>query len=403
MNMIKEEINKEELSLRIIFRLIRLNRKFTFIVTGCVVIFTLILSFIVPYEYEATATVLPPEETGGNAGLSSFLQSLSGGLTVPGLSQGNKLELLADITKSREVAKFINQKLNLKSSPIFKGADDEAIVKAIDNILEVRVNRNGLIVVSAVVGTGYFSNSKSKNEAAKLSAQIANAAVEGLDYLNRRKNVSKARKKRIFIERVLVDNKLKLDSIDNALESFQKKNKVLALDEQTKAILENAVNVGSELSKSEVELSLLTQDYDINSPKVKAYRNKVKDLQEQYRRTQLGGLVPRDNISIPLTNVPTLVKLYTNLVRDQKIMSQVILYLETQKYQEAIQEESDIATVETLDKAEIPYDRLSPDRKFMLIIGLIFGLFGSVIYLLSKGFIIGNLYIKRQEKPIEVD
>ncbi|MBI5324736.1 MAG: hypothetical protein HZB41_05605 [Ignavibacteriae bacterium] len=398
-----EEINKEELSLRIVFRLINLNKKFTFLVTGIVVVFTLILSFIVPYEYEATATVLPPEETGTNAGLSSFLQSLSGGLSVPGLSQGNKLELLADITKSREVAKYINQKLNLKSSYLFKGADDETIIKAIDNILEVRVNRNGLIVVTSVVGTGYFSSGKSKEEAAKLSAQISNTAVEGLDFVNRRKNVSKAKRKRLFIERVLVDNKFKLDSIDDALESFQKKNKVLALDEQTKAILENAVNVGSELSKSEVELSLLTQDYDINSPKVKAYRKKVHDLQQQYKRTQLGGLVPNDNISIPLTAVPTLLKEYTNLIRDQKIMAQVILYLETQKYQEAIQEESDIATVEPLDKAFVPYDRLSPDRKFMLIIGLILGLFGSVVYLLTKGYFKGIYYIKRVDNPENIN
>ncbi|OGU17435.1 MAG: hypothetical protein A2X61_09040 [Ignavibacteria bacterium GWB2_35_12] len=396
--MVKEETNKEELSLRIIFRLINLNRKFTLIVTGVVIILTLLLSFIVPYEYEATATVLPPEETGGNAGLSSFLQSLSGGLSVPGLSQGNKLELLADITKSREVAKYISKKLNLKSSSLFKGADEETILKAIDNILDVRVNRNGLIVVNSVVGTPYFSSSKSRVDAAKLSAEIANAAVEGLDFINRRKNVSKARKKRLFIERMLVDNKLKLDSVDNALESFQKKNKVLAIDEQTKAILENAVNVGTELSKSEVELNLLMQDYEINSPKVKAYKKKVEGLQEQYNRTQRGGLVPNDNISIPLTNVPTLVKEYTNLIREQKIMAQVILYLETQKYQEAIQEESDIATVETLDRAEPPHDRLSPDRKFMLIMGLIFGLLGAVAFLLGKDFYKGNLYIKRQEK-----
>ncbi len=398
----KEEINKEELSLRIVFRIINLNRKFTLLVTASVIIFTLILSFIVPYEYEATATVLPPEETGGSAGLSSFLQSLSGGLSVPGLSHGNKLELLADITKSREVAKYISQKLNLKSTSLFKGSDEEQILKAIDNILDVRVNRNGLIVVNSVVGTPYFSSSKSREDAAKLSAEIANAAVEGLDFINRRKNVSKARKKRLFIERVLMDNKLKLDSVDNALESFQMKNKVLAIDEQTKAILENAVNVGTELSKSEVELNLLMQDYDINSPKVKAYKKKVQGLQQQYNRTQHGGLVPNDNISIPLMNVPTLVKEYTNLVRDQKIMAQVILYLETQKYQEAIQEESDIATVEPLDKAEPPYDRLSPDRKFMLIMGLIFGLFGSVVYLLIKGFYKGNLFIKRQEKQAEM-
>ncbi len=392
----KKEIIRDEFSLLLLFKLFKLNKKFTIIFIISVITFVTLLSFIVPFEYKADATVLPPEDLAGTSSFSALVQNYSGGLSLPGLSPGRKLELFSDIIKSREVCKYISDKLHIANSLLFKGLDQEQILKAILNCMDVKVNSNGLIVISTTISTPYFSGEKSREEAARLTAQIANAAVEGLDIVNRDKNVSKARKKHVFIEKVLADKRKNLDSIDREIEAFQEKNKVLAIDEQTKSILSSAVSLGSELSKARLELGFLLQEYEPNSPKVIAQQNKVKNLEDQYLKTQEGGIVRSDKFSIPLGLVPSLVRQYTNLVRDQKVLSEVILFLETQRYQAAIQEESDIPIVEPLDKAEIPHHRYSPNRKFMVLFGLILGVLGAFIFLLTKGLIKGQIYFKKE-------
>ncbi|MGA2298154.1 MAG: GNVR domain-containing protein [FCB group bacterium] len=385
----------EELTINLVYKLCLLHKKFLFLFVISILLLTLVLSFVLPSEYEATATVLPPDDTESHSGLSSYLQNLSGGVSLPGINQGNKIQLLGEIVKSREVAKYIVDKCKLKNYPQFKNIDDESLYNAIINNIDVQVKRTGLMVISTTMTTGYFPSEKDKNTAAELSALMANTAIEGLDFINRIKNVSKAKRKRIFIEHVLNENKLKLDSVDSALESFQNSNKVLALDEQTKAILENAVHIGSEISMAQIDLNLAELDFDPGSPKVLTYKKRVNQLQNQYNRIQSGGLVSGDKFSIPLNEVPKLFKEYTNLVRDQKILLQVNMYLETQKFQEAIQEESDVITVEFLDKAVQPQERSAPSRKMMLLLGFILSSFFGVGIVITWSFIKGRFYFKK--------
>lgn len=87
--------------------------------------------------------------------------------------------------------------------------------------------------------------------------------------------------------------------------------------------------------------------------------------------------------AIPLEKVPSLIREYANLLREQKILEQVAIFLETQKYTETIQEATEIPGVDVLDYPTIPLSHSSPNRKILLIFTFIFSLiisFGIVIY-----------------------
>jgi len=383
-------LEKETLTLSSIFTLCRLHKKFLVIFIGLSVILTGIYSFIVPHQYLATATVLPPEDEGGSSNLSGFLQSISGGISLGGLSKGVKIDLYIDMLKSRSVAKYIIEKCELKKLTAFRQENEDVMIDMVSSLIEAEPNRSGLMFVYVTIATPYLPGSKDKKFAAELAANIANAAVEGLDFVNREKSNLKAKKKKNFITRVLVDNRIKLDSIDAELEKFQKENKLVAIDEQTKAILENIVGVGLQLSKAEVELGIVQQQYEMNAPQVKAYQRQVDDLRKQYEKTQQGGLIPSDQFSIPLGNVPNLVRYYTSLLRDQKILTQLNMYLETQKYQEAIEEESDIPTVQVLDEAFPPYKKASPSRLIMLVLAFFISSFFGITWIVFKAYIKGR-------------
>ena len=393
--MLKKIDFQAEITLNNIIKLLKIRLRFFIIFISISIIVVAAYSFIIPENYQASASVLPPEQQSGGGGLSSFLQSFSGGgLAMGGLSQGNKSMVFLEILKSREVAKFIIDSLHLRENPYFKTLKDEEFFELFRNIIDIQLNKSGIIYLYVTLSTPYFPGETDRNAISKLASDIANSAIVGLDFINRTKNTSKAIRKRKFIEKILVQKKYELDSIDINLESFQKQNKVLSLEKQTQSIVTNAISIGSELAKAEIEMNIKMQEFEPNSPVVLSFKNIVANLREQYKRIQSGGLTSNDAFSIPLSEVPELLKVYTNLLRDQKILEQVNIYLETQKYQEAIQGESDIPIVETLDIAIPPLIKYSPNRRLMVTFGFVLSVLFSASIVLISAFLNKNLYIK---------
>ncbi len=354
-----------------------------------------VYSFIMPVAFEAEGSILPPEESSGGGGLSGFLQSVAGNISLGGMGQSNKTQIISEFVRSRELALYIIKKLDLAGHPFFKDLSGEQLCRTVMKSIDASVNRSGLTAVSSRVKTSYFPSSDDRDLAAKLSADLINTAIEGVDYLFRQKNTSKAKQKKLFIEKMLVQKKRELDSVDQMIESFQKNNQVLEIESQTSAIMSNAVNLGAELSKAEIELQMKLQEFNANSPAVAPYRQQVETLRRQYRMSQRGGLVKNDDFSIPLTEVPKLIREYRMLVRDQKILEQVNLYLETQNYQEAIQEASDVTAIEALDRASVPEYCASPNRKMMLIIGFFLSFAGSLLIVTLQAYFKGRIYFRK--------
>jgi len=393
---------KEEFSLSSVIKIFKLHKLFIILFVTISVIGTIIYSYIIPEIYISETTLIPPDDAATGGGLTSFLQSLSGGISFGGIGQPNKIQLFQEFLKSREVAKIITDTLKLKNNPKFSKLTDEALYNVVGSMIDVVVKRTGIIIISASTGTSYFPVKSEKTEAAKFAAEIANSAVIALDKLNREKSTSRSHKKRLYIEKVLAQKTVELDSIDNKMEAFRKNNKVLSLDDQSRSVLSTAINISSELVKTEIDYNLKLQEFDVNSPAAKLYKEKINNLKNQYQKSQKGGVGSIDEYSIPLNSVPALIREYANLVRAQKVLEQVKLYLETQRYQESIQEESDVPTVEVLDKALPPVRRFSPDRKMMILLAIfISGLFSLSIvtgYALRKGMI----YLKNENNTNKV-
>ena len=367
-----EKENPKELTLELLISLFKFRRKFilTFVISALIIVG--IYSYIMPQEYQSAATLLPPEKSSSGSGLSSFLQSVSGGggLVLGNLGKSNQSQVFSEILKSRSVAMFIDNKLKLSERPEFQFPAAELRYDMIRSIIEVDVERSGLIMVTASAYTPYFASSSDKDSAAVLSAAFSNAAVDGLNEIVMHKNTSTARKTKEYIERQLSDYRVRLDSVQRVLEKFQIKNNILSLEDQVVAIVNQAIQAGAELAKAESDLNLAMIEYDSASPKVRALSQQVEFLRKQSEKVQSGGL-SSDAYAIPLKDLPEIGRLYADLYREQQVLEQVILYLETQRHQEAIQEKRDLPVIEVLDPAVPPIHRSSPNRKLMLLLTLI--------------------------------
>jgi len=388
---------REEFSLITVFKLIKYKIKFFISFTLIFVILVIIYSFIMPNTFLSTASILPPTKESGGTGLSSFIQSMTGGLDIGKISTNEQSKLFSKIINSRTVSDYIIENLNLSKHPNFKDFTNEKFFKFFSESISTEVDKSGIIYISTKISTNFFPGKESINIAKKLSADITNTAIKGLDKVIRERTVSSAKISREYIENQLKSYRIKLDSISNEMEIFQKKNKVFSIDEQAQALVSQAIELGSQLAKAELEYNLAKLEFN-NSPQVKFYKEQLDLLQQQYKKVQTGGLTNQDAFAIPLENIPTLMKEYANLFRQRKIYEQVIMYLETQHHQEAIQEKKDIPVVEVLDYARIPEEKYSPNRAAMAIFSLFFGFLIAVIIILINAFRQGLVYVLDDKK-----
>jgi uncharacterized protein involved in exopolysaccharide biosynthesis len=215
-----------------------------------------------------------------------------------------------------------------------------------------------------------------------MASIIANKASSGIDALIKNKSMTSARRARIFIDTLMSQNRVSLDSAYETMQMFQQQNKVLELENQAKALVESAVAAGAELSKAQIELSVAEQQYQSDAPAIALLQKKVASLRGQYSKVQNGG-VSSDAFSIPFSRLPALSKTYVTMLRDIKIMEQINAYLQSQRTQEYIQEIRDVPAIQIIEAGIPPRKQISPKRLVFAFLTMCAGLviaFGYSIF-----------------------
>jgi uncharacterized protein involved in exopolysaccharide biosynthesis len=152
---------------------------------------------------------------------------------------------------------------------------------------------------------------------------------------------------------------------------FQTEHHVFTPEKQADALVQSSVSIGTELAKAETELRLAREQFQNSTPLINALESKVNTLRSQFADVQNGGLSAGDKLSIPVGVLPDLSMRYLNLVRDIKILEQVNAYLESQRMQEAIQEQRDVPTIQIVDPATPSSKRSAPSRTWMVALGCV--------------------------------
>lgn len=353
-------------------------------------VLSLAYTFIQPAEYRSFTTIIPPDDQ--PSGISAMFQSLPGISGLGGSGGGSRSRLYGEILQSREIATFISDSLKMKDNAILGGPNP--VINVMSSI-GTSVNKNGVLTLYCGIRTGWFPSRSEKNEAKRLTAVIANTAVAGLNNYNREKSVSKAKRKLSFIENVLTEKRRELDSLDRVLELFRRTHKLIEIESQAQTVVSGAVSVGSELARAQFDLRAKESEYGDHSPLLQVYRDRVNNLKAQYDKTQRGGFLTGDNVSIPLDEVPSITRQYVGLIRDQKILEQVNIYLESQRQQEAIQAAGETPAIEQLDTAIEPTAPSSPHKMTTAVFGTFLISLLTAIWLVGKAVYDGALLLKK--------
>ncbi|MBR3091135.1 MAG: hypothetical protein IKH10_03975 [Bacteroidetes bacterium] len=377
----------EELSLKKVLGLYKQKLRFIIcfvcIFTGIVAVY----SFIMPVEYTSQASLFPPRQAESGNGLSSFLKNFSGGggaLSIGMVPQTNQGQVYAEIINSRGVAEYIIDKCNFKKRKQYSKLKHEKLILLVQKSIDVTIDKSGVIYLSAIVKSPFFTFGKEKLKYSKLSQDMANSAIAALDSIVKVRSIVAAKVSLEYSEKATSEYRTKLDSIEIKLRKFQSENKVLEIEEQTKSLLTQQVTLGSELMLAEGELEAALEEYSPSSVIVKQLQSKVDFLRKQYDKAQSGGMFKNDNFSIPFSDIPELMREYTALYRDKKIYEQVLLYLETQSHQDALQASRDISQVELLDFPNLPEIPTAPHKTLMVVLAFMVSTIIALLFIVIK-------------------
>jgi uncharacterized protein involved in exopolysaccharide biosynthesis len=288
-----------------------------------------------------------------------------------------------EMLKSRSAALYVVRKHDL--SKFYNSHNEIVAANKLSENLNITLNKEGIITLSVNTSTSLFPFFTSEQDTIKkLSASLSNSFVEALDIINRDKLSSKAKRARIYIEAQLSNTKHLLDSAENALMLFQKRNKTVSLPEQVKAAIDAAANLKTDIIKSEIEMGLLQPNLQEDSKSLITLKSRLQELRSQYNKMEMGN----QDYLVAFKDVPELGRELASLVREVKIQSEVYMLLQQQYFKERIQENRDLPTIEVLDEAIPPLKAVSPRLVFSTIIG------GAFVFLLmSLLFIIQEMKV----------
>jgi capsule polysaccharide export protein KpsE/RkpR len=205
-----------------------------------------------------------------------------------------------------------------------------------------------------------------------LAATVANAYVAELDSFLRHSNISRGRNTRVFIERRLAEVEASLGAARDSLRVFQQRNRVAAVDDETKAAIDAYASMKSQLGAKEAMLEAACATASVDNPYVASLEREVRSLRGELSRLEEGGASTGFGIGfgVPLVRLPDVSAQFGRRYQDFRIQEESYATLYQQYEYARILEARDAPALTVLDYAVPPERRSFPRRSF--IIGVVF-------------------------------
>lgn len=309
---------------------------------------------MMPKIYESTATLLPQLESNTGLGLGTLLASSAAGsaaqslgISLPG-APATPMDVFLAMLKSRIMADDVVRELNLMQR--YEKTTMQDTRKALEGATSIVVTKEKVIKITV------------EDKDPKMASDIANLYVTNLERLNQTLSVSKARENRKFIEQRLKETQNALVKVENNLKEFQTQNRTVAIEAQSRAMIEAAATIQAQIMAQEVQLQVMGTYLSAEHPEVSRVQSSLAELRKQLRIMESGKSgkerMAEDRLRPAITSVPALALEYGRLARDLKVQETLYALLMSQYEQAKIAEARDTPTVQVLDPA-IPAERKS--------------------------------------------
>lgn len=368
----------EEINLLDLLLVLAKNWKMIVGVPFLVAVITAIITLFMPNIYTAKAMILPGDDNSG--GMMSAMMAQMGGLAAlagGGLGGTSKADLYITMMNSETIEDPIIDRFKLME--LYKAKFRAAAYKTLEDSSAISAGKKDGVITIAV---------DSKDP--KLAATIANAYVEELGKLAAKLNMTGAGMNRAFLEERLAKANADLAAAEDALKSFQTKNKVVAVTDQAKATLEGVTQLRAQLIAQEVQMATLRQQFTDESRELKSIKATIANLRGQIARLEGSG----SEGSMPgVGAMPQLGQEYMRLMREFKIQETLVELLTKQYEMTKLNEAKDIVPFQILQQAKVPELKSKPKRILMVVLAAIASCFMMVL-----GIFFRELFLRMSDK-----
>lgn len=339
---------------------------------------TAVISLYMPPIYMAETKILPPQ--GASSSMASQIMSQLGGLgAIVGSTAGIKTpnDFYIEVLKSRNILDHIIDKFKLIE--LYKAKTHEDARISLAGALKAKDDKKSGIMTIGI-----------ENKDPKMAADIANAFVDELKNFNRGFAVTEAAQRRLFFEEQLKDAKESLIKSEESIKGFQERTGVFKMDEQSKAVLEGIANLRAFIAAKEVELKVMKTYATPRNPDTQKVEEEIKGLREQLGNLSVKGSGHNPDPLISTDIMPSLGTEYIRKMREFKYHETLYEILLKQYEAARLDEARDAATVQVIDKAIPPENRIKPKRRQMVMIAGVTGLFLSIFTVFFMEYIKGE-------------
>lgn len=322
--------------------------------TAVVAVASVVITLMMPNVYRATARVLIPESGGLSASMLRGLPSAATALL--GLGGGGDYVRYLAILNSRTAQEAVVDTFDLVRVYEFednKTPREDALAALADYLSFELDEEFDYLSISAIDTDPHRA------------AEIANFLVRRLNEINTRLSAQNAHNYRRFIEQRYLEAEADMDSVLNAMQTFQRQYGVYDLPAQTQGFFEQIAQLRTQALQAEIQHEVLLDQYGAENASVEAARQMARAANEKYRNALAGQ---EQLLPIPQSAVPEVARQYAELEMERAIQVAILEIVRPLYEQARLQEEQEMEAVQVLDPAVPPVKKAGPRRSIIVIV-----------------------------------
>jgi uncharacterized protein involved in exopolysaccharide biosynthesis len=330
------------------------------------------VAFLLPPQFTSRGSFIPPSST--NSSVSAMMGQLGPLATLGGGSMmgGPKSpgDLYVGILKSQSVESEIVKRFNLMS--VYNAKKESQAEGALAACSKFDVGAKDSIVTISVT-----------DSSPQRAQDIANAYLDALRETNGRLALNESSQRRLFFGQELAKEKDALADAEVVLRKVEEQTGLISPEGQTATEIQMIAQTRNQIAAREVQLSALRESATSQNPELIRLQSEIDDLEGQLVRLQMGTGKSKTG-AIPTSKVPELELEFVRKSREVKY-HEALFEMLARQYEAAQMDESHQAPLlQVLDAASYPDAKSSPQRKKIMLSGLIFGFLASAVWVLVR-------------------
>jgi uncharacterized protein involved in exopolysaccharide biosynthesis len=247
--------------------------------------------------------------------------------------------------------------------PFYREDAREKLVK--DVLVAANDTNSGIVTVSI------------EDKDPKLAADMANAFLEELMFLNRGLAIAEVAKRRLFYEEQLKAVKGTLVKAEDELRRFQEKTGVLQVDAQAQAVIQGDAELRAQIAAKEVELKVMRTYMTAQNPDMQKVEESLRGMKAQLAKIEAKTGAGADPL-MPMGRMPSVGVEYVRKLRDLKFNETLYELLVKQFELAKMDGARDASVIQVVDRAVVPGKYEKPKRVLLIAAAVFAGFFLSV-------------------------